>query len=372
MPLATTARPAHSDLRNLRPARICIVKPSALGDVVNAFYALSALRALWPGATITWVVNRNLRALVDGHPQIDEVIAYDRARAGMSPKGIGVFGRFLGELSRGRFDLAIDLQGLLRSGLMTAATAAPARVGLADAREGATWFYTHRVVPPGSRDESHAVDRLLAVAAAFGADVSRPNAVVTVTEADRAWAREALAGVSRPRLGLNLGARWETKRWPPAHFAEVARRVVEARGAGLFALGAVEDRPWVAELAARLDPIPVLDLSGRSSLTQLAALAEQADLVLSNDTGPLHLAATAGARVVGVYTCTTPALNGPYGPDAAAVETRVGCAGSYQVACPYRLECMTELSPDRVLPVVLAQIDGPSAALVPARPGFRA
>jgi lipopolysaccharide heptosyltransferase II len=351
--MPTSRRDALPDLRALRPARVCLIKPSALGDVVNAFPCLSALRALWPSAGITWVINRGLRGLVDGHPEIDSVIAYDRGRAG----GLINFGRLFRELRTPRFDLTIDLQGLLRSGLMTAATAAPVRIGLSDAREGAVWFYTHRVVPPGSRQEAHAVDRLLSVALAFGADVARPRAVVAVGEADRDWARRALAGLARPRLGLNLGARWETKRWPPAHFAEVARRAVAARGTGLFAVGAPEDRPLVAELATRLDPIPVVDLCGRTTLPQLAALAGESDLFLSNDTGPLHLFAAAGARVVGVYTCTRPSCNGPYGPRAATVRTNVWCAGSYLVACPRHLECMDELTPDRVWPVVLSQLD---------------
>ena len=86
-------------------------------------------------------------------------------------------------------------------------------------------------------------------------------------------------------------------------------------------------------------------------------MAEEADVVLSNDTGPLHLAAAAGASVVGIYTCTNPVLNGPYGPKAASVRSGVSCAGSYHVTCPRRLECMDELGPDRVWPVVLAQID---------------
>jgi heptosyltransferase I len=343
----------RAELPTLRPDRVCLVKPSALGDVVNAFHTLSALRALWPDASIAWVINKSLRGLVDGHPEIDEVIAYDRSNL-----GIGGLAHFLKTLRRGRFDLAIDLQGLLRSGLMTAATGAPVRVGLADAREGAAWFYTHKVVPPGSIDHAHAVDRLLAIAAAFGADVAQTRSVVAVSAADRDWARTALATVGRPRLGLNLGARWETKRWPPAHFAEVARRAVEARGAGLFAIGAPEDRPLVTDLIARLDPIPVVDLCGRSTLPQLAALAEQSDVILSNDTGPLHLAAGAGARVVGIYLCTSPELNGPYGPLASSVKTRVACAGSYLVKCPRALECMDELTPDRVWPAVLAQLDG--------------
>ena len=340
-------------LRDLSPGRVCIIKPSALGDVVNAFPTLSALKALWPGATFSWVVNQSLRGLVDGHPEVDAVIPYDR----QGSKGFGGFRRFLGELRRGEFDVAIDLQGLLRSGLMTAATRAPVRVGLADAREGATWFYNHRVVPSGSRGTAHAVDRLLDVAAAFGADVSNPCGRVAVGESDRIWAREALAGAPRPRLGLNLGARWETKRWPPTHFAEIARRAVWERGAGLFAVGAPEDRPFVAELIARVAPIRLVNLCGLTTLPQLAALGEQADVVLSNDTGPLHLLAAAGARVVGIYTCTKPEANGPYGPRAAAVSSRVPCAGSYLVRCPHGFLCMDELGPDRIWPAVRDALD---------------
>jgi ADP-heptose:LPS heptosyltransferase len=178
-----------------------------------------------------------------------------------------------------------------------------------------------------------------------------------VGEADRAWAREALAGVPRPRLGVNLGARWETKRWPPGQFAEVARRAVEARGAGVVAVGAPEDVRFVDEFLARMAPTPVLNLCGRTTLPQLAALAGEVDVLVSNDTGPLHLAAAAGTRVVGVYTCTSPRANGPFGPLAASVATGVPCAAGYHVRCPHRLECMDDLGPDRVWPAVLAQLD---------------
>ena len=349
MPLPHT----RLSLLDLKPQRVCIIKPSALGDVVNAFAALSALRKLWPSAQFTWVINKSLRGLVEGHPLIDEVLIYDRARAGIKPQGIATFLGFLRALRRGRFDVAIDLQGLLRSGVMAAATGAPVRVGFADAREGSKLFYSHRVIP--LETEVHAVDRLLAVARAFGADISNPRFEVAIQPADRAWAAEALSAVAKPILALNLGARWETKRWPPEHFAEVARRAVEARGVGLLAIGAPEDRPIVDDLIAKLAPIPVLNLCGQTTLPQLAALAEASAAVLSNDTGPLHLAVGAGARVVGVYTCTSPALNGPYGPNALAVQTNVWCKGSYITKCA-RLECMTELTPDRVWPLVLAQL----------------
>ncbi len=353
-----------ADLRSLRPERVCIIKPSSLGDVVHALPVLSALRALWPGSEMTWVVNSSLRGLLDGHPQLDRVIAFDRSRARLGLDGLAMMTRFLASLRRERFDLAIDLQGLLRSGLMALATGARVRVGLADAREGAARFYTHRILSPGP--DTHAVDRLLRVAEALGASIAEPRFVVAVGEADRRWARAALAEVARPALVLNLGARWLTKRWPPEHFAEVARRAVDARGAGLVAVGSPEDRPLVEALRARLPGVPLLDLSGRTSLPQLAALAAEADLFLSNDTGPLHLAAAAGARVVGVYTCTSPGRTGPYGPNAAAVQSCVWCAPSFLKTCP-RLECLVELSPDRVWPTVSAGLEGresvrPSAA----------
>jgi lipopolysaccharide heptosyltransferase I len=355
-------RRSRPDLSTLEPGRVVLIKPSSLGDVVHALPALAALRERWPRAHIAWVINSGLRGLVEGHPLLDAVIPFDRSTARISPAGLASLGRFLRDLRRRRFDLVIDLQGLLRSGAMTLAAGAPVRVGLADAREKATLAYTHRVAP--SPDRPHAVDRLLAVAAAFGADVSRPRFVLATSDADRSWAREALAGIARPLLVLNVGARWITKRWPPAHFAEVARRAVEMFGAGLLALGAVEDRPLVEALRARVGRIPVLDLCGRTTLGQLAAVAAEADLFLSNDTGPLHLAAATGTRVVGIYTCTRPEWTGPYGPDAVALSTRVACAGSCLKTCR-RLDCMSELTPDRVWPAVREGLGG----AMRARPG---
>ena len=121
-------------------------------------------------------------------------------------------------------------------------------------------------------------------------------------------------------------------------------------------VGAGEDRPLVDELLGHLNGVPALDLSGRTSLPQLAATMAACDCVLSNDTGPLHLAAATGAAVVGVYTCTSPAKTGPYGPKARSVSSRIWCAGSCVKTCP-RMECMAELTADRVWESVRLQID---------------
>ncbi len=341
-------------LEGIEPARVCIIKPSSLGDVVHALPILSALRRRWPAAHLTWVVNAPFRDVLEGHPDLDELIVYDRKGKGVDRLGIAGMAGVLGRLRRGRYDLTIDLQGLLRSALMAVATGAKVRIGPSDAREGARWFYTHHVEAP--RLGLHAVERVLRVAVELGADGSVPRFNLPIAEEDRYWARDVLARLPRPRVILNLGARWLTKRWPPEHYAEIGRRSIARFGGGLIAVGAAEDRPLVNALKRHAAPSPVLDLCGRTRLPQLAALGLEADLMISNDTGPLHLAAAAGARVVGIYTCTSPRLTGPYGPHATTVQSCIWCAPSFLKNCN-RLDCMTELTPDRVWPLVAEQID---------------
>jgi lipopolysaccharide heptosyltransferase I len=345
---------SSSRLARLEPARVCIIKPSSLGDVVHALPILTALRKRWPSAHLTWVVNHSFQDVLRGHADLDEVIAFDRRGRGIDPLGIVGTAGLLRTLLSGQFDLAIDLQGLLRSALMTIGTRAKVRVGAADAREGARWFYTDVINAP--RLGLHAVERLLRVAAAFDADVSTPRFNLPIRDVDRQWAKKILDRVPAPRIVLHVGARWPTKRWPPEHFAQIGRRAVQELGAGLIAVGAAADRSLVDQLLRRVGPLPVLDLCGRTRLIELAAVAAESDLVISNDTGPLHLAAAAGARVVGIYTCTSPKLTGPFGPRAATVQSCVWCAPSFIKKCS-RLDCMSELTPERVWPVVKGQLD---------------
>jgi len=340
-------------LHRLPPRRICIIKPSSLGDVVHALPILPALRGLFPDARISWVIHDGLRGLIDGHPELDQVIRFRRGGPGLTLGGVWSVAGLCGRLAAERFDLTIDLQGLLRSGLMTLATRAPSRVGLADAREGSRWCYTHLVSAP--RRELHAVERILRVAQALGAKNPLPRFTLPIRSDDVIWAQTVLKDVPHPQLVLNLGARWPTKRWPPQHFAAIARRAVESQGAGLIAVGSADDRPLVEALRKELGSLPLLDLSGRTSLLQLAALARQSTLFLSNDTGPLHVAAAAGATVVGIYTCTSPQLTGPFGPNAIAVKTCVWCAASFRKRCR-RLDCFAELGPDRVWPAVESRL----------------
>jgi heptosyltransferase I len=328
--------------------RIALLKPSALGDIIHSLPVLSALRRRFPDAHITWVVNRAYESLLLGHPDLSATIPFDRGAARKSwLAAIVSYVRFGVELRRQRFDLVVDLQGLLRSGLMTRATAAPRRVGLSCSREGASRFYTDVVDVPGGLNGSHAVDRYWRVAQAFGVGDGPRLFRVPVPDDARRRAASALCGLPRPWLAFGVGSRWETKRWRPAHFASLGRRAQAEFGGTIVFVGTPDEAALAAEASVGLAG-PVLDLSGRTTLPELAAVLEVCDAMVANDTGPLHLAAALGRPVVAPYTCTQARLTGPYG-SRGAVETKVWCAGSELQRCP-RMECMDELTPDRLWP----------------------
>src|SRR5947209_1189936 len=162
--------------------RIALIKPSALGDIIHSLPVLTALRHRYPDAHISWVVNRGYAPLLEGHPDLNEVLPFDRklSRAGLLGR-LNNYGRFVGALRERRFDLVIDLQGLFRSGLMALASGAPRRVGLSTAREGARWFYTD-VVRVADFNAVHAVERCWLIAEAFGVGDLRKEFRVPVRE----------------------------------------------------------------------------------------------------------------------------------------------------------------------------------------------
>jgi heptosyltransferase-1 len=328
--------------------RIALIKPSALGDIVHSLPVLSALRQRFPEAHIAWVVNRGYEALLAGHPDRDETIAFDRSatRAGLMDTVLATL-RFLSRLRRQRFDLVIDLQGLLRTGVMALASGALRRVGLASAREGATRSYTDIVA---DTDPPHAIERYWKVAAALGIATKTIQFRLPVAPTATQWALRQLDAAPRPWLMLGVGARWQTKRWPVEHFAALALQAEHQFGGTAVFVGGPDEKLAALDTSRHLRG-PVRDLTGRTTLPQLAAVLQLADLMIANDTGPLHLAVALGRPVVAPFTCTQARLTGPYGQLAHAVETQVWCRGSLRKTCD-RLECMSELTPARLWPLV--------------------
>lgn len=347
-------------LLDIDAKRICLIKPSALGDVVQTLPLLGMLRRRFPAASISWVVRRDLADLLSGHPELSEVIPYDRGG------GLQAFASLLGLLRRRRFDLVFDLQGLFRTALMTFATGAPLRVGLETAREGAS-LACNCTIPHSGRDVPAHL-RYWRVAEALGMANHPQLAHVPITALEISWAAERLSPLSRPILAIHPGAAWETKRWPAEKFAEIARRF----SGSVVVIGSAAERALAAPIvnAASSRSAPALNLAGHTTLKQLAAVLSSADLMVSNDSGPLHLAAAMGTPVVGIFTCTSPLRSGPAGGAHELISTGVSCAASYEKTCPLRgaahLACLTELPAERVWNAIERILERQSARARPA------
>jgi lipopolysaccharide heptosyltransferase I len=335
-------------LADVHPQRIAILKPSAIGDIAHALPVATGLRQRFPNAELTWIINDTYRPLLESHPDLDDVISFDRARGRSGWFGsISSFCSFLRQLRRRRFDLIIDLQGLLRSGLMAQATGAKYRLGLASAREGARWFYN--VVLPDDLWNMHAVDRYWLAAQAFGIRGPKQFRFPPLDRERNTWLAK-LASWPRPWVMMNLGTRWETKRWPVSHFATVAQQVHLITGGSVILVGGPDEHLLAAEFEQKFSR-KGLSTVGKTTLRELVAILSLSDLVVSNDSGPLHLAAALGRPVLAPFTCTSPTRTGPYGQRDNIVMTTVPCAASYLKTCS-SMVCMQELTPDRLVPTL--------------------
>lgn len=326
------------------PRRVLVIKPSAIGDVVHALPVLNLLRRHWPGAEISWLVTPACAGLLDGHPMLHDVIRFDRkayGRSWRSPKTLLALFAFARDLRRRAFDLVIDLQGLFRSGWLAAVTRAPVRVGLADAREGAGLFYTHRV--PVGLPERHAIERYLCVTEVLGCGRGPVEFPFATDDADRAH----VAALVPARYAVLLpGTNWATKRWPVERFAGMVGPLRERFGLETVVAGG----PGDANLAARIvETAPgVMNLVGRTNLRQLVALLERAAVVVANDSGPMHIAAALGRPLVTPFGPTNPVRTGPFGRMDSVISLGLPCGPCYSRHCSHQ-SCLRGLDIDPVL-----------------------
>ncbi|KAA0132035.1 glycosyltransferase family 9 protein [Gimesia chilikensis] len=337
-------------LNQIEAQRICIIKPSALGDVVQTLPILPVLRERFPNARISWVVRDSFANLLEGHPCLDEIIPFQRRSSA------GQWWQFLKSLKKQKFDLVIDLQGLLRTGIMTAATRAPWRVGIEAAREGS--HLTCNLTIPDTGRYVPAWLKYWRVADAFGQGKLKRTTDIYLSEDDQNWAQEKLycPEYPLPTLAIHAGAQWITKRWPPESFAAVGAKAIRRFRCQVVLVGTSAERELTGHIEKLLQKfVPtgrVINLAGETTLKQLAAVLQQSDFVLTNDSGPMHLAAGLGTPVTGIFTCTSALRSGPPGDKHELVSTNVSCGGSYNKRCPKRgpqnLCCMEELEVSRV------------------------
>jgi len=350
---------SESDLRKREFQRILLIKPSSLGDVVHALPVLHGLRDRYPNARIDWLISVSLAPLLEGHPDLNELVLFDRRRYGRmayNPMAAADFVRLIRRLRTRRYDLVLDLQGLFRTGFLTRASGAPVRIGFADAREGASFFYNHRL--PGDDPDAHAVDRNYTVARLLGFSEIPIEFHIPLSDDDRASAERLLRPAERQSeqslIAVVPGARWETKVWLPQRFAATIDELHRGSDARCVLLGGPDETARCNQIAALCRDTP-LNLAGQTSLRTLVAVLAKADAVLCHDSGAMHVAVALDRPVVCLVGPTNPARTGPYRRPQDVVRLDLDCAPCYLrklSQCRFDHRCMKELAVSSVVSAV--------------------
>jgi lipopolysaccharide heptosyltransferase II len=246
-----------------------------------------------------------------------------------------------------KYDLVVDLQGLLRSGLITMATRAPVRIGFAEAREGSRFFYTVKV--KGGK-KVHAVERYLKVASELGCntdDIVFPFPL-------SAGSSEGVHGMGFPDdyAVLVPGARWKTKIWPAENFGEVAAKLPVRS----VVIGSSADRGIAGQVVAS-SAGKALSVAGKTTLAELIGIIRNARLVITNDSGPMHIAAALNVPVIALFGPTSPVLTGPYGKGHIVLQSGEPCVPCFRKQCK-DIICMKGISPADVIDEAMKMLKG--------------
>lgn len=327
--------------------KILILKPSSLGDVVQALPVLRSLKRHLPQSRIYWWLDSTLMPLLQGDPDLAAVVPFERRRWA-APGQLAQLWRTVQWMRNQSFDLVIDLQCLARSGAFAWLANGKLLVGLDEPREGARGFYD--IVARRRSYHTHAVDWYLSVLPLLGVPVcrdfewlpARPGVAASIREK---WPVEGYAWIV-----LLPGARWPNKRWPAEHFAAIVGQLAcEFRHVRFAILGNNDDRTLGATIA-RAEPARCLNLAGHTTLPEMIEWIRLSALVVTNDTGPMHVAAALGRPVVALFGPTEPRRTGPYGQLEHVLQADLECVPCMKSYCSHRpqMECLHAISPASV------------------------
>ena len=328
--------------------RFLIVRLGSLGDIIHAIPAAAALRARHPGARIDWLVDPRYVPVLQLVEGVNEAIPID-------PRGnIRAFLRTLRRLRRTKYDAAVDLQGLLKSAVLTAMAGARRTIGLPreHLREPlARMFY--RDTPNPGRDP-HVIRKNLMLMRPLGVQelrISFPLEVPRTVPADTVAAGFSTEGY----VAINPGAAWPNKRWPPDRFGAVAAAVrdrVGLRSAIVWGPGEEQIASLVAA-ASRGAAVPCPP----TGIVDLFAIAKRARLMVSGDTGPLHIAAAVGTPVVALFGPTFAERNGPWAPGDISISRAQRCACHYERTCRLTQACIEDIGIEEVVSAAESRLD---------------
>ncbi len=337
---------------------ILIVKLSAIGDVIHTLPALNAVREYYPDANITWLVEEDASDIIEGHRSLDRVLISKRKRwikglLGSSWKNNikEVFG-FIRELRDTEYDLIITFQLLIKSGILIGLSRGKCKVGYGrgmEHMEHSYLFLNKRISPVGM--DNHALLRGLMLLEAIGIKHREIKFNIFVQDQDRNKINDLLKkhGIKKFKrlIAINPMAKWTTKLWSNAKFAELADSLIKQSGTKVVFTGSKGDRKTIQNIISCMKE-DAINLAGETSLKMLASLYEKINFLVSTDTGPMHMAAAVGTPVVALFGPTAPWRTGPFGAGHHVIRANIKCSPCFKRQCKTN-DCMNQISVKDVL-----------------------
>ena len=337
-------------------ARILIVRLSAIGDVLHATSVAHNLKRLCPSCHLTWLASPPASLMLQNNPDIDRLLVWDRRPFDDAARRLD-FGTVCQTLKEARellhqytFDIALDIQGLFLSGLLTRMSSAPRRIGIHERHEGNFLFMTE--MAPDIPDP-HKIHRYMTALYPLGIEASdfQPGLVLRRSDPDILFARKLLSeydiithNPAKPLLLVNVRTTWPDKNWPPAYFGEALRHLPE--NIQIVFTGAPADQPYVEEAQKAMGRRASISLAGKTNLMQLACLFHEADLLLTGDTGPLYIAEAVGLPTLSLWGPTHPKIYGPLTKGHHFIITPNSCRACCKTKCRHKTNaCMNAIEP---------------------------
>ena len=322
--------------------KILIRGPNWVGDSVLAIPAMKAVRARFPDAEITLLVRPWVAGLFSSAPFVDKVWSEEK------PSGLGDWIRITRDMRNRHFDLALLLPNSFESALMMFLGRVPERIGYAT--DGRQWMLTNAVT--ADSNVGHQVNYYLNLAKVLSATADRPSIEIEATGEERESARTLLAAEGIPRTSpfivLNPGAAYgSAKRWHEDRFATVADKLAGELRSDVAIIGSEAERPIADQIRDRLKTTTAV-LSGKTSLEMLIGVLAESSLMITNDSGPMHIAAALGVPTVAIFGSTDEKATGPYGPRTRIVKHAVDCSPCLLRECPIDHRCMNGVTVEQV------------------------
>lgn len=347
--------------RQVKGVNILIVKLSAIGDVVHTLPSLAALRNLYPDAHITWVIEEVSSDLIQDHPYLDRVIVsrrkkwIDNVKHGRIQKSLSELKSFIHDLNARAYDLVIDFHGLFKSAMIVSLSSGRRRLGY-DSMQELSGFFLNEKIPEDMK--KHAVERYLDFPRYLGADVKEAEFLIPIGEANKKNVESLLRtqGIEKEDrfVAISPVALWDTKLWEDEKFARLCDLVSEKLRIKVVFTGS--DRGKLERIQSLMKSSSI-NLGGKTTLRDLAYLYRLASLLITTDSGPMHIAAAVGTPVIALFGPTNPERTGPYGNGHKVIQKEMACSPCFLKKCDSK-KCMRDITVEEVFQAVKEKLAG--------------